>query len=153
MKSFIKTLSLALIVLMLVCMSACSSKKAEITAVLISDTSALNIQYTAKSDLKAGDLSFKITVSQDKGNVTGTVYSISEQKQDLEKGQKYIGLFDLTAERSWTVDGSLKMGGATVRSTLNTADILAVMGQDAKVTVTLLVSGEPVSEMELDRSK
>ena len=150
----IKKISLLiLLATVLLCLVSCGSKKpVEITLVAMTeDTQVLNIQYTAHKNLAKDDVTLRISVSNDSENATGKVYCDAEVSGDLQKGTQYVGLFYMTSDHSWNIDGSLNLGGATVLNTLNTADILSVFGEDATVTASFLVGGDTVSEMVLEK--
>lgn len=64
----------------------------------------------------------------------------------MERGRKYLALFDMN--REWTVDGILNVKGTGVTNSF-TGDILSLLGDDAAVTCALIVNGETVSELPL----
>ena len=149
MKTMKKAVCLLMIAAMILCLAACGGPKVEITLVAMSESKMLNVQYKANADLSKEDVTMKVSVSNDKDNISGTVYCLTEVKDDLKSGSKYVGLFDMTATHKWTVDGSLKMGGSTVLNEVETADILSMFGDDAEVTASFLVKDETVSEMKM----
>ncbi len=147
----IRTGMLVLLAACMLCMSACGGKKAEITFLGMSDTGVLTIQYQAKSRISADEAKIRVSVSSGNGAVTGTVYCDSELKEDLEKGRGYVSLFDMTADREWTVEGSLNLNGAKVMNSVHTASILSLFGEDAEVKASFLIGRETVSEKTLEK--
>lgn len=137
-------------------LTACGSGKptVEITAVKLSKQQFFNfltIDYTATGKISKDDCKIKISVSQDSGDVTGMVYCFANLiDADLVKGHQYLGLFNISEARSWTVDGSLSVNGADVADTFETEDILSVFGEGAVVTVSFLINDEIVSERILE---
>lgn len=147
-----KRLSIFVLCGVLLFLTACGSGKPaiEITSVKMANQ-VLNIDYTANDKVSKDACKLKISVSQDSENVSGTVYCFANLvDEDLKKGSKYRGLFRIATGRAWTVDGSLSVNGAEVADTFETEDILSVFGEEAIVTVALLINDEIVSEMTLE---
>ena len=135
----------------MLCLSACGGKKAEITFLGMSDSQVLTIQYQAKSRISADEAKIRVFVLSETGAVTGTVYCDSGLKEDLEKGRGYVSLFDMAASREWKVKESVNLNGAKVMSSVQTANILSMFGEDAEVRAAFLIGGETVSEKALEK--
>ena len=83
--------------------------------------------------------------------MAGTVYCFANLiDEDLVKGCQYLGLFNISARRSWNVDGSLSVNGTVVTDTFDTSGILSVFREGAIVTVSFLINDEIVSEKTLE---
>ena len=150
MKRIWRGMAVIFLTVLLTSISGCGSKKAEITFVGMSETNVLTVQYTAKGNLSKDEAQLKITVSKDSGPVTGTVFSLQDMQTDLERGRKYLSLFDFDAEREWSVQGGVKLNGAMVSNSIRTSDILSLFGSGAKISAAFLVGGKTVSEMMLE---
>ena len=151
-----KRLSIFVLCGILLFLTACGSGKptVEITSVKLSKQQFFNfltIDYTATGKISKDDCKIKISVSQDSGDVTGTVYCFANLiDADLVKGHQYLGLFNISEARSWTVDGSLTVNGTVVTDTFDTSGILSIFGEGAIVTVSFLINDEIVSERTLE---
>lgn len=147
MRKIKKTIVFVMMLLLSLYCMACSSKpKVEITLADMTESKVLNVQYTANDDISKDDLQMKVSVSSDSGKAVGTVYCFSKINNDLEEDRRYVGLFYMNEERSWNVEGSLTLGGSTVTGNVNTSDILSLLGEESKITVSFVMGKETVSE-------
>lgn len=145
-KALQKYVGAALALVIALALSGCGAKKAEITTVAISESNVLNIAYSAGANIEAGDAMMEVRVSGSGDDATGSVYSRAGIEGDMERGRKYLALFDMN--REWKVDGILNVKGTGVTNSF-TGDILSLLGDDAAVTCALIVNGETVSELPL----
>ena len=148
MRKIKQTIVFFMLLSLLMFCTACSSKpKVEITLADMTETKVLNVQYTAHDDISKDDLQMKISVSSESGNAIGTVYCFSKINNDLEEDRRYVGLFYMTGEHSWNVEGNLTLGGTVVTGNVNTSNILSLLGEASTIKVSFIMGSETISEM------